>query len=47
MVRCENNPEKLFTTKVGEYILSGFPMSAISPLKDTKISMMFTEVKIA
>ena len=36
MDRCENNPEKLSTTKAGEYIPSGFPISPISSLKDVK-----------
>ena len=31
----KNNPEKLFTRKVGEHIRSGFSMSAISWFKGT------------
>ena len=30
---CENNPERLFTTKVGELIPLGFSMSTISLFK--------------
>ena len=33
---CKNNPENLFTTKVGEYIPSGFSMSAILSFKSIK-----------
>ena len=42
---CENNPEKSFTTKVGEYILSGF--SAVLSFKTIDVCMMYVEVKIA
>ena len=31
---CKNNPEISSTTKVSEYILSGFSMSIISPFKN-------------
>ena len=31
---CENNPEKSFTAKVSEHILSGFSMSTISLFKN-------------
>ena len=30
---CKNNPEKSYTTKVGEHIPSGFSMSKISSFK--------------
>ena len=33
---CENNPEKLSTTKEGEYIPSYSSISPISSLKDVK-----------
>ena len=42
---CENNPENSFTTKVGEYILSGF--SAVLSFKTIDVCMMYVEVKIA
>ena len=44
--RLKNNAEKLFTAKVSEHILSGFPVSTISSFKSMKMSMMYTEVKI-
>ena len=37
---CKNNSNKSYTTKVNEYILSNFPMSAI-------YRMMYTEVKVS
>ena len=43
---CKNNTEISSTTKVFEYIPSGFSMSAILHLRTYKISMMYTEVKI-
>ena len=33
---CKNNPENLFTTKVGGHIPSNFLMSTISPFKSKK-----------
>ena len=45
--RCKNIPENSSTTKVGKHIPSGFPISAIHHLKTWKISMTYTEVKIA
>ena len=31
---CKNNPDNLFTTKVGQHIPSGFSMSTISLFKN-------------
>ena len=45
--RCKNNPEKLFTTKVGKHIASGFSNSTILSFKDLEKSMMNTEIKTA
>ena len=43
----KNNPENQSSTKVGEYIPSGFSMSTICYLKTQKISKMYFEVKVA
>ena len=42
----KDNPEKSSTTKAGEHILSGFPMSTIFSFKDLEKSVMYTDVKI-
>ena len=44
---CKNNPEKSCTAKAREHIPSDFSMSKTSSSKDIKISMTYTEVKIA
>ena len=43
---CKNNPEKLSTTKVYKYFPSGFSIYK-TPFKSIKISMVYTEIKIA
>ena len=42
----KKNPENSSTTKVGKHISSGFLMSTILSFKATRISMMYTEVKV-
>ena len=45
---CQNNLENLSTAKVSKHIPSGFSMFTISfRLEAQKISMMYTEVKVA
>ena len=36
MDKCENNPEKLSTAKVGKHVPSGFSMTTILAFEDRK-----------
>ena len=38
---CKNNPENSSTSKVGQYIPSGFSKSTMSSFKNIKISMVY------
>ena len=40
----KKSPENSPTTKIGEYIPSGFLMSTISSFKNIEINMIYTEV---
>ena len=44
---CKNNSENSNKTKVSEYTPPYFSMPAISSFRSIKISMIYTEVKIA